>query len=77
MPGWLEMAAHLLYQRLLAVQHALVWVSRHTGVPTVLVLAIAIVAAWRLGRRAGRFAFEVGVVVVVLLVLTKIGVLKF
>ena len=77
MSAWVQLAAHLLFQRLLAAKLAMMWVSRHTGVPAVLLLAITIVAAWRLGRRAGRFAVEVGVVVMVLLFLTKIGLLKF
>ena len=76
MAGWAEMAAHLAWLRLLAMKQALMWVSHHTGVPAVVLLAVAIVAGWRLGRRAGRFTAEVGIVLMLLFILTKIGVLK-
>jgi hypothetical protein len=77
MARWVEMALSLAWHRVLAAKHALLWVSHHTGVPALLVLAIAIVAAWRLGRRSIRFALEVGVVLLVLVFLTGLGILKF
>jgi hypothetical protein len=85
MPGasalWLwpffHSAQHLLGQRVHAARHALVWVSRQTGIPAVVLLAIAIAAAWRLGRRSARFAVEAFVILLVLLALTRIGLLKF
>jgi hypothetical protein len=75
--AWLEAALHIAFTRWLVVKHGLMWVSRHTGIPAVVLAAIAIVLGWRLWRRSARFALEVGVVLAVLLLLSKIGLLKF
>ena len=77
MPAWVQAVLHLVLARWLVVKHAVMWVSRHTGVPAVVVAAIAIVLGWRLWRRSARFVLEVGVVLALLLFLTKIGLLKF
>jgi hypothetical protein len=77
MSAWLQAAVHAVIARWLLVKHLLVWVSRHTGIPAVVLAAVAIVLGWRLWRRSARFAVEVGVVLVVLLALTKVGLLKF
>jgi hypothetical protein len=70
---WLWNLAH----RLAWLKQALEWTSRHTGVPAICVAAVAIVAVLRLAKRSARFFVEVGVVLAVLAVLTKLGVLKF
>jgi len=78
-PGstWAQAALHLAHARWLVIKHFLMWVSRHTGVPVVVLAAIAIVLGWRLWRRSARFVVEVGVVLALLLFLSKIGLLKF
>jgi hypothetical protein len=48
-------------------------VSRHTGVPVVVVAALAIVLSYRLARRAARLAVELAVVLALLLVATQLG----
>jgi hypothetical protein len=52
---------------------ALAWASQHTGMPAILVAAIAIVVSWRLFKRSVRFAVEVVAVVAILLVATRLG----
>lgn len=55
------------------LRHALHWASQHTGLPAVVVAAIALVVSWRIFRRAMRFAVEVIVVTALLLVATRLG----
>ena len=52
---------------------ALRWGSLHTGLPVILVAAIALVVSWRIFRRSVRFAVEVTIAVALLLVATHIG----
>jgi hypothetical protein len=49
------------------------WAAHHTGLPMIVVAAIALVVSWRLFRRATRFALEVTVVLVLLACATRIG----
>ena len=55
------------------VTGALRAVSTHTGIPVVVVAALALVLSYRMIRRGARLALEVGVAVVLLLVATKLG----
>jgi hypothetical protein len=52
---------------------ALSWGSQHTGLPVILVAAIALVVSWRIFRRSLRFVVEVTITVALLLVATRIG----
>jgi len=52
---------------------ALGWASQHTGLPVILVAAIAVVVSWRIFKRTVRFAVEVVAVVALLLVATRLG----
>jgi|HubBroStandDraft_5_1064220.scaffolds.fasta_scaffold2039036_1 hypothetical protein len=56
-----------------AMRSALAWASQHTGLPAILVAAIAVVVSWRVFKRTARFAVEVVAVVAVLLVATRLG----
>jgi hypothetical protein len=49
------------------------WGAEHTGLPVVLVAAIALVVSWRIFRRSLRFVVEVTIAVALLLVATHIG----
>jgi len=51
--------------------------AEHTGVPAVLVAAVALVFSWRMFKRTMRFAVQVGVALVVVLVATHFGWLRF
>ncbi len=53
-------------------RHWLHWVSLHTGAPALLVAAVVIVVAWRLARKSARLVLEVGLVVMVLLMATRL-----
>jgi hypothetical protein len=47
--------------------------SHHTGLPVVLVGAIALVLSWRLVKRTFRLAVEVAVAVALLIAATRLG----
>jgi hypothetical protein len=52
-------------------------ISRHTGIPALFVAAALIVASWRMARRLARVTVEVCVVALLLLALTKLGVVSW
>jgi hypothetical protein len=56
---------------------ALRQVSEHTGIPVVLVAAIALVMSYRAAKRMLRFAIEVGFALVVVVALTELGWIRF
>ena len=56
-----------------SVRHLLRWVSRHSGIPVVLVAAIGIVISFRIVRKMARLVFEVTVAAVVLFAVSKLG----
>lgn len=56
-----------------ALRAAVRWGAHHTGLPTILVAAIAFVVSWRLFRRSLRFVVEVVVAVALLAVATRFG----
>jgi hypothetical protein len=72
-------------QRLLAwaspAQHglreALRWGAHHSGLPVVLVAALALVVSFRVARRAARLAVEVVLATTVLLVATHLGWIRW
>ena len=56
---------------------ALRHVSEHTGIPIVLVAAIALVISYRTAKRMLRFAVEVGVALVLVVAMTELGWIRF
>lgn len=68
--AWVVRAYHGGTASLAAALHA---VSQHTGIPVVVVAALALVLSYRMIRRGARLAFEVAVVVVLLLGATRFG----
>jgi len=52
---------------------ALRWGAAHSGLPVVIVAALAVVVSWRLAKRSARLAVEVAVVTVMLLMATRLG----
>jgi hypothetical protein len=60
-----------------SVRSALGWGSTHTGLPVIVVAAIALVVSWHLFRRTLRFAIEVAVAAALLLGATKLGLLSW
>jgi hypothetical protein len=56
-----------------SLRAALRWAAHHTGLPVILVSAIAIVVSWRLFKRSLRLAIEVVVAVTLLVAATKLG----
>jgi hypothetical protein len=60
-----------------ALRAALRWGSEHTGLPAILVAAIALVVSFRVMKRTLRFVIEVVLCVALLVVATKIGLLQW
>jgi hypothetical protein len=60
-----------------SVRNGLAWASHHTGLPVILVAAIALVASWHMFKRTMRFAIEVAVAVAILLMATRLGLLSW
>jgi hypothetical protein len=56
-----------------SMKMALQWGSQHTGLPVILVAAIALVVSWRAFKRSLRFVIEVVVAVAALAVATRLG----
>ena len=59
------------------LHQALIWGSRHTGLPVVVVAAIALVVSFRLARQAVRLAFQVAIVAALLAVATRLGWIRW
>jgi hypothetical protein len=57
----------------LGLRAALRWGAQHSGLPVVVVAAIALVVSWHAFRRALRLAVEVVLAVAALLVATRLG----
>lgn len=53
------------------------WVSHHTGLPVVLVAAIAVVLSWRLFKHTARFAVQVLVTLIALIAATRLGWIRW
>jgi hypothetical protein len=49
------------------------WAAHHSGLPVVIVAAVALVLSWRILRRLSRFAVEVAVTAALLLAATRLG----
>ena len=60
-----------------AVKAAIHYVSVHTGLPALVVAAIAIVVGYKILKRTGRFALEVTVVSIALVAATEMGWLRW
>jgi hypothetical protein len=58
-------------------KRCLEWASAHTGVPAIVVAAVLLVVLYRLAKRSLRFVAEVSLVLAVLLVLARLGFLRF
>jgi predicted neutral ceramidase superfamily lipid hydrolase len=68
--AWMALAYHAVTT---GVLHALHSVSDHTGIPVVLVAAVALVLSFRFARRGARLALEVAVALALVLLATKLG----
>jgi hypothetical protein len=60
-----------------SIRATLRWAAAHTGLPVVIVTAIALVASWHLFKRSLGFAIEVALTATLLLVLAKLGLLSW
>ena len=53
------------------------WISAHTGLPVIVVAALAVVVGWRVARRTWHIAFELVLAVAALLVATHLGWIRW
>lgn len=53
------------------------YIEAHTGIPALLVAALLLVLGWRMAKRMAHVAVEVAVVALLLLALTKLGVVSW
>jgi MFS superfamily sulfate permease-like transporter len=53
------------------------WVSAHSGIPAIVLAAVLIVLTWRLVKWSAKLALEVALVAAILLVMTKLGWIRF
>jgi hypothetical protein len=70
--AWLYLGA---YARCAKV--VLSWASRHSGIPAVLLAAVSLVLLFRIAKQSARFFAQVSVVLVLLMVLVRLGWLRF
>jgi hypothetical protein len=68
--AWLTRAYH---GGMAGVTSALKEISQHTGIPVVVVAALALVLSYRAVRRATRLAGEVAIALALVLAATKLG----
>jgi hypothetical protein len=73
LPDFLAFVAPFLAELRLGLR----WASQHTGLPVVVVAAIALVASWRLLKHSFRFALHVALATVILLAATVLGVIRW
>ena len=59
------------------IRSGLAWATEHTGLPVVLVAAIALVASWHAFKRALRFVIEVAIAAALLAGATKLGLISW
>jgi hypothetical protein len=87
-PSWLDRAQHdvLAWARSgvaslggaeVSVRHALRWAAHHTGLPVVVVAALALVLAFRIAKRTWHVALELAVAAGLLLAATKLGWIRW
>jgi hypothetical protein len=80
-PSWileLEARARPTAEAALASStHALHWAASRTGLPVVVIAALAVVVTWRVARRAWPVGLELALAVTVLLVATHLGWIRW
>jgi hypothetical protein len=58
-------------------KYALAWAAGRTGLPVVVIAALALVIGWRVARRTWHIAFELALALAVLLVATRLGWIRW
>jgi hypothetical protein len=77
-PHWLARGLHAGTDRVgVVVADAIKSAARHTGIPAVLVAALALVLAFRVARRALHLVVEVALALALVLAATRAGWLRF
>jgi hypothetical protein len=56
-----------------SAKEALRLAARHTGVPVVVIAAVALVLSWRIFKRSVRLAVEVAIALALVITVTKLG----
>lgn len=77
MPWPLADARHLSLYAARHAGHALAWAETHTGVPAIVLAAVAVVGGYKVLKRTARFALEVVLVVGLLGLASALGWVHF
>jgi hypothetical protein len=70
---WLARLPHLGPAAAAGARAVVRWSAHHSGLPVILVAALALVLSWRVIRRTFRLAFEVVIALALLVVATRLG----
>jgi hypothetical protein len=79
-PSWIDLEARLrpaAEAALATAKHALHWTAGRTGLPVVVVAALAMVVGWRVARRTWHIALELALAVAALLVASRLGWIRW
>jgi len=84
-PAWLERGEHAAWGAVhpfgvgvaSACRHLVRWGAAHTGLPAIVVAALAVVLFWRVARRTWQVVFELAVAFGLLLAATKLGWIRW
>ena len=60
-----------------AARHFVKWGAAHTGLPAIVVAALAVVLAWRVAKRTWHVAFELAIAVSLLFAATRFGWIRW
>jgi hypothetical protein len=74
---WLATALHACHGGTAALSRGLGLIAKHTGVPVVLVAALALVISFRLARKAARLAVELTVALGFVIAATRLGWIRW
>lgn len=81
LPAWLlEIAQHFrptAEMALATAKHGLRWTAGRTGLPFVVVAALAAVVGWRVARRTWHIALELALAVTALLLAARLGWIRW
>ena len=59
------------------MKHLLAWCAQHTGLPVMVIAAIALVLAWRVAKKTAHVFLEVALAFALLFALTKLGWIRW
>lgn len=74
---WIPHALAYGKEAYVPMRYAVHYAAKHTGVPAIVICAALLVVGYRIAQRTFRFAIQVSVVLVVLVLMTSLGWITF